>query len=133
MLMYDMMWCARYRWLWIQGSLCIKISVQDSSRPVPFPTFCDVACVAAAFGRCEAENKEKRQFIADFNSGDEAREQALERRMPGENGVWGNGTPTSRRCCARKILSELDEFKAVLNRLEEVVKKSGHLSIFLPK
>ncbi|CAM9142489.1 unnamed protein product, partial [Hapterophycus canaliculatus] len=36
-------------------------------------------------------------------------------------------------CCVRKILSGLTAFKGVLNKVEHMFKKAGHLCIFLPK
>jgi len=38
-----------------------------------------------------------------------------------------------RRCCAVRVLSELNAFKEELNKVEKLFKKAGHLCVFLPK
>ncbi|CAN0252689.1 unnamed protein product [Scytosiphon promiscuus] len=87
--------------------------------------------------QCAGENRATRQAITAFNRGGEGREQALERARVEQQNPAGVGAPTStverRRCCVRKILSELTAFKGVLNKVEQMFKKAGHLCIFLPK
>ena len=44
-----------------------------------------------------------------------------------------SGTAARRRCCARKVFSELKAFKGVLNKVAQIFQEAGHVCIFLPK
>ena len=80
---------------------------------------------------CKNDNKASRQAITAFNRGGVGRERVLEEVRNRQEET--SGTAARRRCCARKVFSELKAFKGVLNKVEQIFKEARHVCIFLPK
>ena len=91
--------------------------------------------------RCIDEAKAKRDKSKMYNKGGESRQQALDGEIDsndpdedsGEEGGAREVDRTSRRCCCRRIISEVKAFKEQMNRVEELFEAAGHVCIFLAK
>ncbi|CAN0444555.1 unnamed protein product, partial [Pylaiella littoralis] len=56
-----------------------------------------------------------------------------EKKAPLLDGGGAHGSGSSRRCCCRWIISQVQAFKDQMNRVEELFEAAGHVCIFLAK
>ncbi|CAM9505621.1 unnamed protein product, partial [Ectocarpus sp. 4 AP-2014] len=89
--------------------------------------------------RCLDEAKAKRDKSKMYNKGGENQQQALADNEDsddpdaGSEGGARGADGTSRRCCCRRIISEVKAFQEQMNRVKELFEAAGHVCIFLAK